>query len=85
GLFAGQTLPDTGQPMLMLDCAGIATAAGLSFADAMDRELAAEAEEAPEPGIAALLFDDLDGRRRVIPLAVIDRIERIRAGSLQRS
>jgi len=85
GLFAGQTLPDTGQPMLMLDCAGVASAAGLTFADAMDRELAAEAEEAAEPGIAALLFDDLDGRRRVIPLAVIDRIERIRAGSLQRS
>jgi two-component system chemotaxis sensor kinase CheA len=85
GLFAGQTLPDTGQPMLMLDCAGVAHAAGLTFADAMDRELAAEAEAVEEPGIAALLFDDLDGRRRVIPLAVIDRIERIRAGSLQRS
>ncbi|WP_294323015.1 chemotaxis protein CheW [uncultured Sphingomonas sp.] len=83
GLFAGQTLPDTGQPMLMLDCAGVAQAAGLNFADAMDRELAAEAEEAAEPGITALLFDDLDGRRRVIPLAVVDRIERIRAGSLQ--
>ncbi|KZE17251.1 chemotaxis protein CheA [Sphingomonas hankookensis] len=85
GLFAGQTLPDTGQPMLMLDCAGVASAAGLTFADAMDRELATEAEEVADPGIAALLFDDLDGRRRVIPLAVIDRIERIRAGSLQRS
>ncbi|KQM28435.1 MULTISPECIES: chemotaxis protein CheA [unclassified Sphingomonas] len=85
GLFAGQTLPDTGQPMLMLDCAGVAHAAGLTFADAMDRELAAEAEAVEEPGIAALLFDDLDGRRRVIPLGVIDRIERIRAGSLQRS
>ena len=85
GLFAGQTLPDTGQPMLMLDCAGVAHAAGLTFADAMDRELATEAEEVPEPGIAALLFDDLDGQRRVIPLAVIDRIERIRAGSLQRN
>ncbi len=85
GLFAGQTLPDTGRPMLMLDCAGVAQAAGLNFADAMDRELAAEAEEAAEPGITALLFDDLDGRRRVIPLAVVDRIERIRAGSLQSS
>ncbi|KQM56971.1 MULTISPECIES: chemotaxis protein CheA [unclassified Sphingomonas] len=85
GLFAGQTLPDTGQPMLMLDCAGVAQAAGLNFADAMDRELAAEAETEVEPGVTALLFDDLDGRRRVIPLAVIDRIERIRAGSLQHS
>lgn len=85
GLFAGQTLPDTGEPMLMLDCAGVAHVAGLSFSDAMDRELAAEAEAAEEPGVRALLFDDLDGHRRVIPLAVIDRIERIAAGSLQRS
>lgn len=83
GLFAGQTLPDTGEPMLMLDCAGVAHVAGLSFSDAMDRELAAEAEAVEEPGIRALLFDDLDGHRRVIPLAVIDRIERIAAGSLQ--
>lgn len=83
GLFAGQTLPDTGEPMLMLDCAGVAHVAGLNFSDAMDRELAAEAEAAEEPGIRALLFDDLDGHRRVIPLAVIDRIERIAAGSLQ--
>ncbi|WP_288410380.1 ATP-binding protein [uncultured Sphingomonas sp.] len=83
GLFAGQTLPDTGEPMLMLDCAGVAHVAGLSFSDAMDRELAAEAEAAEEPGVRALLFDDLDGHRRVIPLAVIDRIERIAAGSLQ--
>ncbi|WP_430636922.1 chemotaxis protein CheA [Sphingomonas hankookensis] len=85
GLYAGQTLPDTGQPMLMIDCAGVAQAAGLSFTDAMDRELEAEAEAAVDPGIAALLFDDLDGRRRAIPLAVIDRIERIRAGSLRQS
>ena len=85
GLYAGQTLPDTGRPMLMLDCAGVAQAAGLSFADAMDLEI--EAEEAAEADhrVTALLFDDLDGRRRVIPLAVIDRIERIRAGSLQQS
>lgn len=85
GLYAGQTLPDTGQPMLMLDCAGVAQAAGLSFADALDLEIEAEEAAESEPGVTALLFDDLDGRRRVIPLAVIDRIERIRAGSLQRS
>ncbi len=85
GLYAGQTLPDTGRPMLMLDCAGVAQAAGLDFADAMDREVAEDEEAVVDPGIAALLFDDLDGRRRVIPLAVIDRIERIRAGAVQRN
>lgn len=85
GLYAGQTLPDTGRPMLMLDCAGVAQAAGLSFADAMDLEIEAEEAAEADTRVTALLFDDLDGRRRVIPLAVIDRIERIKAGSLQQS
>ncbi len=31
GVYAGQTLPDSGLPMLLLDCAGIATVAGLQF------------------------------------------------------
>lgn len=85
GLYAGQTLPDTGQPMLMLDCAGVAQAAGLSFADAMDLDIDAEEAGEVDTRVTALLFDDLDGQRRVIPLGVVDRIERVRAGSLQRS
>ena len=57
GLYAGQTLPDTGQPMLMLDCAGVAQAAGLSFADAMDLE--GEAEEVDDvEALVGELADD---------------------------
>ena len=73
GLFAGQTLPDTGKPMLMLDCAGIAAEAGLHFA----REIAVTEDEgdASEAGVAALLFRDLDDVVRVVPLTIVDRVE----------
>ncbi|AXJ94243.1 MULTISPECIES: chemotaxis protein CheA [unclassified Sphingomonas] len=73
GVYAGQTLPDSGLPMLLLDGAGIAAVAGLRF----QRPVAADQAEAvvAEAGIAALLFEDLDGERRVLPLAAIDRVE----------
>lgn len=81
GVYAGQTLPDSGLPMLLLDCAGIAAAAGIVFA----RDLAAEEpDEVVEEGgalIEALLFDDLDGRRRAVPLAIIDRVESVDGGA----
>lgn len=79
GIYAGQTLPDSGSPMLLLDCAGIAAAAGISFSrDAADDD---EVEVTAEPLVDALLFDDLDGRRRAVPLAIIDRVETVDAAS----
>ncbi|MEG3085857.1 chemotaxis protein CheA [Sphingomonas sp. PB4P5] len=81
GVYAGQTLPDSGLPMLLLDCAGIAAVAGLEFSRA---ELADEEEvEAPAEIVSALLFDDLDGVRRLVPLAVIDRIEPVPADHIR--
>jgi two-component system chemotaxis sensor kinase CheA len=82
GLYAGQTLPDSGLPMLLLDCTGIASAAGLAF----HREISAdddepEAIEAERP--SALLFDDLDGVRRLVPLSVIDRVEPVSADAIR--
>ncbi|MES2754741.1 MAG: chemotaxis protein CheW [Pseudomonadota bacterium] len=73
GLFAGQTLPDTGVPMLVLDPGGIATACGIAFSRGPRTE--AEAAPAIDPGLASLLFIDLDGVRRAVPLALVDRIE----------
>ncbi len=76
GIYAGQTLPDNGVPMLLLDCSGVAARAGLSFR----RE--EEAEEPPAPAAPApevLVFDDLDGRRRAVALAAVDRIDRVQA------
>jgi two-component system chemotaxis sensor kinase CheA len=81
GVYAGQTLPDSGLPMLMLDCAGVAHVAGLGFG----RETMVEEEEAESvaPGVQALLFDDLDGIRRILPLSVIDRVEPVPAGAIR--
>ncbi len=83
GLYAGQTLPDSGLPMLLLDGSGIATVAGLRFnriAQASEAEVADTA-----PGIPALLFDDLDGRRRALALAVIDRVETVPIAAIRLS
>lgn len=85
GVYAGQTLPDSGLPMLLIDCAGVASAAGLRF----DRDIFVaedtEADEAEEPAIPMLLFDDLDRRRRAVPLVAVDRIEQVGCEQVQRS
>jgi two-component system chemotaxis sensor kinase CheA len=83
GLYAGQTLPDSGRPMLMLDCAGLANIAGLDFSRAAAREFEAEAVEAEVPGVPALLFCDLDGVRRAVPLAAVDRVEQVDGASVR--
>lgn len=82
GLYAGQTLPDSGMPMLLLDGAGIAAVAGLVFhrVTACDAEAAGEAAAS---GVPALLFDDLDGHRRAVPLAVVDRVETVPAEAIR--
>lgn len=74
GVYAGQSLPDSGRPMLLLDAAGIATVAGLQFS-AIEREETLAAAPLVEEGIQALLFHDIDGRRRAIALAAVNRIE----------
>ncbi|MGP7795117.1 chemotaxis protein CheA [Sphingomonas sp. CLY1604] len=82
GVYAGQTLPDSGLPMLLLDGSGIATMAGLRF----HRSTAADEEqEAPDhaEGVAALMFEDLDGQRRVLPLAAIDRVEPVATDAIR--
>jgi two-component system chemotaxis sensor kinase CheA len=82
GIYAGQTLPDSGSPMLLLDCAGIAAAAGINFS----RDAVVEDDVVVEPeavSVDALLFDDLDGRRRAVPLAIVDRVETIHASNVR--
>ena len=82
GAYAGMTLPDNGLPMLLLDAAGIATVAGLRFAPVVVNDAI---EEVAAPGIPALLFDDLDGQRRAIALAVIDRVEPVPVDAIRRT
>ena len=73
GVYAGQTLPDSGLPMLLLDCAGIANVAGLNFHREEQADEADEVDEVAE-GTPALLFQDLNGVRRAVPLAAVDRV-----------
>lgn len=80
GVYAGMTLPDNGRPMLLLDGAGIAIVAGLRFAAAVDDS---EDDDIVVPGVSALLFDDLDGQRRAIALAVIDRVEPVPTSAIR--
>ncbi|RYD54611.1 MAG: chemotaxis protein CheA [Sphingomonadales bacterium] len=79
GVYAGQTLPDSGLPMLLLDCAGLASVAGLDFNRDAGRDLDEDQAEAVAEGIPALLFQDLDGVRRAVPLAAVDRVEQVDA------
>lgn len=79
GIYAGQTLPDSGSPMLLLDCAGIAAEAGINFT--RDAVVEDEPADAAAPTVDALLFEDLDGSRRAVPLAIIDRVETVPADS----
>jgi two-component system chemotaxis sensor kinase CheA len=77
GLYAGQTLPDSGLPMLLLDCAGMASAAHLDFSRNGAHVYDEVEEEKAAPGVPALLFQDLDGVRRAVPLGIVDRVEQV--------
>ena len=86
GLFAGQTLPDNGLPMLILDCTGIAKAADIgSTREVIAHEEVEDAQAAREPGIPVLLFEDIDGERRAVPLAAVDRVEQVPTTSIRTS
>jgi two-component system chemotaxis sensor kinase CheA len=82
GLYAGSTLLDDGNPVLMLDIAGIARKAQL-IGDVQKRARASEevAEEQVR-GTPALLFMGLDGGRKVVRLGAIRRIERVSAAGV---
>lgn len=81
GIYAGQMLPDDGVPILLLDCAGIATRAGL-----VRGERAPEIEAAPTdaaPALPALLFQGVDGRRRMIAADAVDRVDTVDAQDIR--
>ncbi|WP_085809846.1 chemotaxis protein CheA [Sphingomonas sp. TZW2008] len=73
GIYAGQMLLETGEPLLLVDCSGVASVAGVAF-DAVVTADEPE-EEAVAQGLSALMFVALDGERRLIALDAVDRIE----------
>ena len=78
GLYAGTTLADDGSPILLFDPAGLAEVGGVKL-EAQER--AARIVETAAAGTVrddnVLLFRGLDGNRRAIRLALVDRIEEV--------
>ena len=78
GLYAGTTLADDGSPILLFDPAGLAEVGGVKL-EAQER--AARIVETAATGTVrddnVLLFRGLDGNRRAIRLALVDRIEEV--------
>jgi two-component system chemotaxis sensor kinase CheA len=84
GLYAGTTLADDGSPILLFDPAGLAEVGGVKL-ETPDRSsriadgTAARASRATE----VLLFRGLDGGRRAVRLALVERIEEVPAASVR--
>jgi len=79
GLYAGTTLADDGSPILLFDPAGLAEVGGVKL-EAQERTARIAEGPALDTGprtIPVLLFRGLDGARRAVPLAVVDRIEEV--------
>ncbi len=84
GLYAGTTLADDGSPILLFDPAGIAEVGGVKL-ETLER--AARIAEGPVAAASkatpVLLFRGLDGCRRALRLAVVDRIEEVPASNIK--
>jgi len=84
GLYAGTTLADDGSPILLFDPAGIAQVGGIRLET---QERTARIAEGPSQEISkatpVLLFRGLDGGRRALRLAVVDRIEEVPASNIK--
>ena len=87
GLYAGSTLLDDGQPVLLLDVTNIAALHDL-VSDGRARVLQPLDEEAAGPVAAApraMLFTDFAGRRMAVRLELVQRIETASASAIDRS
>jgi len=84
GLYAGTTLADDGSPILLFDAGGLAQVGGVRIES---QERASRIVEGPTSEVskstAVLLFRGLDGGRRALRLAVVDRIEEIAASAIK--
>jgi len=84
GLYAGTTLADDGSPILLFDPAGLAEVGGVKL-EAQERAARIAEGKTANSGpktIPVLLFRGLDGARRAIRLAIVDRIEEVPASAV---
>jgi len=86
GLYAGTTLADDGSPILLFDPAGLAQVGGVKL-EAHERaaRIAEGATAAVSRVTSVLLFRGLDGGRRALRLAIVDRIEEVPASAVKLS
>jgi two-component system chemotaxis sensor kinase CheA len=86
GLYAGTTLADDGSPILLFDPAGLAQVGGIKF-EVQERatRIAEGAAASVAKSTAVLLFRALDGSRRALRLAVVDRIEEVPANTVKQA
>jgi two-component system chemotaxis sensor kinase CheA len=87
GLYAGSTLLDDGQPVLLLDVTNIAAQHHL-ITDARTRVIGAlddAASEAAEAAERAMLFTDFAGRRSAVRLELVQRIETAPVSAIDRA
>jgi two-component system chemotaxis sensor kinase CheA len=84
GLYAGTTLADDGSPILLFDPAGLAEVGGVKL-EAQERtaRVAEGPATATAKAIEVLLFRGLDGARRALRLAVVDRIEEVPVSAIK--
>jgi two-component system chemotaxis sensor kinase CheA len=86
GLYAGTTLADDGSPILLFDPAGLADVGGIKL-EAQERT--ARIAQGPAAAVSratpVLLFRGLDGGRRALRLAVVDRIEEVPASAIRQA
>src|SRR5690242_15349641 len=83
GLYAGTTLADDGSPILLFDPAGLAEVGGVKLEQQERAARIAEGPAASSPtATPVLLFRGVDGGRRALRLAVVDRIEYVEPSSI---
>ena len=84
GLYAGTTLADDGSPILLFDPAGLAQVGGVRLEQQERAARIADGSVAPDNFAApVLLFRGLDGGRKAIRLAVVDRIEEVAVDAIR--
>jgi two-component system chemotaxis sensor kinase CheA len=87
GLYAGSTLLDNGQPVLLLDVANIAAEHNL-LSDGRARVFHPHSEShtaSTQAAARAMLFTDFTGRRAAVRLELVQRIETAPASAIDRS
>ena len=82
--YAGITLLDSGQPILLLDIPYLATSNGVNLDnhEKMFRAETPDGRTTVEDTRKVMIFNGLDGRRRAIPMEVIRRIDVVEISAL---